>query len=102
MNKFQVYKYQEVSDLHMSELIHAYQSLFLNRHSTSNIETIDQLEASIQIELLDELTHPRVRKNPEEKLKIAYGRIENSELNQHVKQQLIRLYETVYQNVNSF
>jgi hypothetical protein len=86
----------------MSELIHAYQSLFLNRHSTMIIETFAQLEESIQIELLDKLTHPRVRKKPEQKLMIAYERIEKSELNQHVKQQLIRLYETVYQNVNSF
>lgn len=86
----------------MNELIHAYQSLFLNRHSTMIIETIAQLEESIQVELLDELTHPRVRKNPEQKLIIAYERIEKSELNQHVKQQLIGIYETVYQNVNSF
>lgn len=86
----------------MSELIHAYQSLFINRHSTSNIETIDQLKANMQIELLDELTHPRVRKNPEQKLVLAFERIEKSELDPHVKQQLIRLYETIYQRVNSF
>lgn len=85
----------------MNEIIRAYQSLFLNRHSAMNLETLEQLKAIIQIELLDELTHPRVRKTPREKLEIAEARIENSELNSTVKQHLIKLYISVFEDVNS-
>jgi hypothetical protein len=85
----------------MNELIRGYQSLFSNRHSAMNLETLEQLKAIIQIELLDELTHPRVRKNPQEKLEIAVARIDNSELISTVKQDLIKLYISVFENVNS-
>ena len=85
----------------MNELIRAYQSQFSNRHSAMNLETLEQLKAIIQIELLDELTHPRVRKSPREKLEIAEARIENSKLNSAVKQDLIKLYISVFENVKS-
>jgi len=90
-----------VSELHLNVLIQAYQSLFPNRISIKNIETMDQLIESIQIELLDELTHPRVRKNPEQKLQMAFERIEKSDLLSSVKLPLIELYKNVYENVNS-
>jgi len=85
----------------MHEIIRGYQKLFSNRNSAKSLETIQQLESIIRIELLDELTHPRVRKNPQEKLKIATDRIECSELNPSTKQDLILLYKSVYENVNS-
>lgn len=85
----------------MNELIQAYQTLFSNRQSALMIETTSQLESAIQIELLDELTHPRVRKSPEQKLKIAYERIDKSTVNPAVKQQLKELYDSVYNEVNS-
>ncbi|MCZ8535868.1 hypothetical protein M9R32_01530 [Paenisporosarcina quisquiliarum] len=85
----------------MNELIQAYQSLFPFRQGTKSIETIDQLKASIRIEILDELTHPRVRKNPSEKLKIAIDRIEKSSIGLQEKVMLKDVYETVYQTVNS-
>jgi len=85
----------------MNELIQAYQTLFSNRQSALTLETASQLESSIQIELLDELTHPRVRKSPEQKLEIAYERIEKSTVNPAVKQQLKELYDSVYHKVNS-
>ncbi|MGB3262290.1 hypothetical protein [Paenisporosarcina sp.] len=85
----------------MNDLIQAYQSLFPFRQGIRSIETIDQLKASIRIELLDELTHPRVRKNPSEKLKIAIERIEKSSIGLPEKVMLKEVYETVYQTVNS-
>lgn len=85
----------------MNELIQAYQTLFSNRQSALMIETTSQLESAIQIELLDELTHPRVRKSPEQKLKIAYERIDKSTVNPAVKQQLKELYDSVFNEVNS-
>lgn len=86
----------------MNELIQAYQTLFSHRQSVLELETTSQLESSIQIELLDELTHPRVRKSPKQKLDIAYERIEKSTVNPAIKQQLKELYSSVYNKVNSF
>lgn len=82
-----------------AELIHAYQSLFHYRQSTNSIETIDQLEISIKVELLDELTHPRVRKSPDEKLKVAYERIDDSVINSEQKLELKQVYKKVYYSI---
>lgn len=85
----------------MHELIQAYQTIFPNRHSAETLQTMDQLIALIRIELLDELTHPRVRKNTTDKLELAYGRIDSSQLNSYEKQRLKALYKEVFQIVNS-
>lgn len=83
-----------------TELLQAYRCLFNYRQSTEAIETISQLEASIKIELLDELTHPRVRKSPDEKLKIAYKRIDEGVMNTEEKLELKQVYNKVYYSVN--
>lgn len=83
-----------------AELIQAYRSLFHYRKSTNSIETINQLEVSIKIELLDELTHPRVRKSPNEKLKLAYERIDDSVINTEEKLGLKQVYKSVYYSIN--
>ncbi|EPD53085.1 hypothetical protein MHH33_10075 [Paenisporosarcina sp. FSL H8-0542] len=85
----------------MNETILAYQSLFPYRQGTKLIETMDQLSDSIRIELLDELTHPRVRKSADEKLQIAFDRIDRSSLISVEKEGLKKVYEAVYQSVNS-
>lgn len=86
----------------MNEIIQAYQHLFPFRQASTSITTIEQLEEIIRIELLDELTHPRLRKTPVEKLQIAQERIENSSLSDNLKLNLKKLYMTVYKNVNTF
>lgn len=101
---------EEIGDLqipgseegYVVELLQAYQSLFPFRQSTITMETLDDLQASIRIELLDELTHPRVRKSPDEKLKIAYERIDESNLNKDIKLELKQVYDKVYDSVNTF
>lgn len=85
----------------MSEIIKAYQSLFPFRQAISVITTMEQLEESIRFELLDELTHPRVRKRPDEKLQIAYERIDKGDFNSAIKVELKHSYETVFESVNS-
>nr|WP_316047499.1 hypothetical protein [Planococcus glaciei] len=47
----------------------------------------------IQIELNDELTHPRVRKTRQQKLELALTRIEQSELTEEEKNNLYALYK---------
>jgi hypothetical protein len=86
----------------MNEVIQAYQTLFPFRQDSTTITTIEQLERSIRIELLDELTHPRVRKTPSDKLQIADDRIENSDLSDILKVKLKQLYKTVFESVNTF
>lgn len=86
----------------MNEIILAYQTLFPFRQASTSIATIEQLEEIIRIELLDELTHPRVRKTTVEKIQIAYERIENSRLSDNLKMKLKKLYMTVFENVNTF
>lgn len=101
---------EEIGDLqvpgseqgYVDELLKAYQSLFPFRRSTISMETIEHLEASIRIELLDELTHPRVRKSTDEKLKTAYERIDQSDLNKDIKVELKQVYDKVYDSVNTF
>ena len=86
----------------MIEIIKAYQTLFPFRHETTTMTSLEQLEVSIQIELLDELTHPRIRKSSAEKLQIAYERIEKSNLNNILKMQLKQVYGDVFKTVNTF
>jgi len=86
----------------MNEIIQAYKTLYPFRQASTTITTFEQLEQSIRIELLDELTHPRVRKTPSDKLQIAVGRIENSDISAILKVQLIQLYKTVFESVNTF
>ena len=85
----------------MNEIIQAYQTLFPFRKAATTITTIEQLDRCIRSELLDELTHPRVRKTPTDKLQIAVDRIENSDISDMLKVQLIQLYMTVFESVNT-
>lgn len=86
----------------MIDIIQAYQTLFPFRHEITTMTSLEQLEFSIRTELLDELTHPRVRKSSAEKLQIAYERIEKSNLNNILKMQLKQVYGDVYKTVNTF
>jgi len=74
-------------------MIEAYKRLWPNRQAVQRITTDEELEKSVQIELDDELTHPRLRKSVEEKLQLAYRRIEESELSEDEKTALIQLYK---------
>ncbi|MFC4712199.1 hypothetical protein [Planococcus dechangensis] len=74
-------------------IIDAYKRLWPNRQAVQRITTDAELENSVRIELNDELTHPRLRKSVEEKLQLAYRRIEESELSEDEKTALIELYK---------
>ncbi|MDN5707845.1 MAG: hypothetical protein L0G95_00300 [Planococcus sp. (in: firmicutes)] len=74
-------------------MIEAYKRLWPDRQGVQRINTQDELETSIRIELNDELTHPRVRKSVEEKLELAVERIGESALTEEEKTQLIQLYK---------
>ena len=86
----------------MKSLIGAYQTLFPFRGATQTISSMNDLESIIKTELLDELTHPRVRKKSSEKLQLAFLRIDKSSLAEQEKTSLKALYEEVFNNVNTF
>jgi len=86
----------------MKSLIEAYQTLFPFRQSTKSITSMNDLESIIKTELLDELTHPRVRKDSSEKLQLAFLRIDESSLSEQEKTSLKAFYGEVFNNVNSF
>jgi len=86
----------------MIELLKAYQTLFPYRRDITKMTTLEHLDVCIRIELLDKLTHPRVRKSATEKLRIAYERIDKSSMNNTLKMQLKQVYGDVFNNVNTF
>lgn len=86
----------------MKSLIEAYQTLFPFRGAIQSISSMNDLESIIKTELLDELTHPRVRKDSADKFKIALIRIEESSLSEQEKMSLKAFYGEVYDSVNTF
>ncbi|MBT2582121.1 hypothetical protein [Planococcus sp. ISL-109] len=74
-------------------MIDAYKRLWPDRQAVQQITTDEELETSMRIELNDELTHPRVRKSVDEKLQLAYQRIEESDLSEDEKTLLVQLYK---------
>lgn len=86
----------------MKSLIEAYQTLFPFREATQTISSSNDLESIIKTELLDELTHPRVRKSSSEKLQLAFLRIDESSLGDLEKKSLKAFYEEVFNSVNTF
>lgn len=76
-------------------MIKAYRKLWPNRSGAGTISSQEELEKKIQIELDDELTHPRVRKPKAEKLELALRRIRESELPEEEKASLSALYKKI-------
>lgn len=76
-------------------MIEAYRKLWPSRSGSGLIESIEELEQKIQIELNDELTHPRVRKTRQEKLDMALQRIADSDLSLEEKAELAQLYKKI-------
>lgn len=76
-------------------MIEAYRKLWPNRAGVETIHTEQELEQQIQIELNDELTHPRVRKTRQQKLEMALDRIRQSNLSEEEKKGLFSLYKKI-------
>jgi hypothetical protein len=76
-------------------VIEAYRKLWPSRSGTGSIGSIEELEQKIQIELNDELTHPRVRKSRQEKLDMALQRIAESDLSTAEQTELAQLYKKI-------
>ncbi|MBB5355852.1 hypothetical protein HNR43_001830 [Anoxybacillus mongoliensis] len=84
------------------ELLEAYRSLWSNRSlpATEN-EAEKVLIDAIRRDLLDEMTHPRLRKSPYEKFSWAIKRIASSSLDAKQQYELVRLYVQQLENLPS-
>jgi hypothetical protein len=76
-------------------ILEAFKKIWPQRHATANIESEEDMQRYIVIELKDELTHPRVRKTKQQKLELAVERINHSPLEQQEKEQLIEEYKKI-------
>ncbi|MFU1718580.1 hypothetical protein [Bacillus velezensis] len=72
------------------DIAKAYQALWNNR--TLPASTLEEAEKAIDLELLDQRTHPRLRKTPEEKFALAVQRIVDSQLQPIEKYELVELH----------
>jgi hypothetical protein len=80
-------------------LLASYRNLWSNRTLplVNNSETT--LEEAIKKELLDEMTHPRLRQRPEVKFVLALKRIFSSSLSDREKLDLIELHTKLFDRV---
>jgi hypothetical protein len=89
------------------QLLNAYRQLWSNR-SLANDQYLDNesskqlLLETIEKELRDEMTHPRVRQSPEVKFYIALKRIMLSSLSEHEKFELIQLHLEVMNKISDY
>ncbi|WP_203333302.1 hypothetical protein [Planococcus beigongshangi] len=75
--------------------VEAFKKLWPERLAALSVESEEDMRKMIVVELNDELTHPRVRKTKQQKLELAVKRIEESELDDQEKEDLISFYRKV-------
>lgn len=76
-------------------MMEAYKKLWNRRGEAERVTTQEEMEALIEKELNDELTHPRLRQTREEKLSLAFDRINKSDLTEIEKAGLSDTYRRV-------
>ncbi|PLT28709.1 hypothetical protein [Peribacillus deserti] len=81
-------------------LLESYLSLWNNRtYSESSVHGEAHLIELIKRELLDENSHPRIRKSKQEKFFLSTERIIHSPLDDSMKVSLISLYTEIYTKI---
>ncbi|MGD7043937.1 hypothetical protein [Jeotgalibacillus proteolyticus] len=81
------------------QLLEAYESLWNNRIFDRNLSAREITASAIKRELKDELTHPRVRVEPDHKFYQAIERIVYSALSRDEKVALIQLYTVILNDI---
>lgn len=84
---------------HYSYLLEQYRSLWNNRTLSLEESSENTLIEAIKRELLDEKTHPRIRRGIHEKFYFAVKRINESSLSDTDKENLITLYVKVVEQL---
>lgn len=82
--------------VHFEALLAEYRKIWNNRMLETNDYTSEQiLKEAVKRELLDENSHPRIRKNKFEKYYSAINRIVNSVISNEAKISLIHVHNQV-------
>lgn len=82
--------------VHFEALLAEYRKIWNNRMLETNDHTSEQtLKEAVKRELLDENSHPRIRKNAFEKYYSAINRIVNSEITNEAKVSLIHIHNQI-------
>ena len=80
-------------------LLESYKNLWSDRTLPSKLSAEETLHQAIKRELLDELTHPRLRKSLNEKYYLAVERIVQSPLELAHKVELIKRYTQIHSSI---
>ncbi|MGD6815916.1 hypothetical protein ACQCVE_02430 [Metabacillus sp. 113a] len=76
-------------------LLECYRRIWHNRRLDSRLPPEEALEDALMRDLLDEGTHPRVRKSITDKYALSVSRVQDSLLQKEEKNELIIRYNTV-------
>jgi hypothetical protein len=86
--------------VYFDSLLAEYRTIWNNRALvTVGNKSEEILKEAIKRELLDENSHPRIRKNRYEKYYTAVKRVVNSTLSQEVKLQLIEVHNEIMEGL---
>lgn len=89
-----------IADFNFDELLAEYRKIWNNRLlTTSDRSSEDTLKEAVSRELLDENSHPRIRKNKFEKYYSAINRITQSTISNEAKVALILLHNGVMEQL---
>jgi hypothetical protein len=89
-----------IADFNFDELLAEYRRIWNNRLLTaSDRSSEDTLKEAVKRELLDENSHPRIRKNKFEKYYSAINRITQSTISDEAKVALIHLHNGVMEQI---
>ena len=78
-------------------ILDAYKSLWHGRSGVKNIDSLAKVKLEILSELRDEMSHPRARRSPTVKLKLAFERIDSSNLALEEKESIKAFYTNQHQ-----
>ncbi|WP_108671476.1 hypothetical protein [Peribacillus acanthi] len=82
-----------------SELLKCYQQIWNNRIIAEGEDPLAVLQELIKRELLDENSHPRIRKSKYEKFYMSTARLMESSLDENEKSALLQLYLFTMKNL---
>ncbi|WP_191561340.1 hypothetical protein [Bacillus idriensis] len=80
-------------------LLEVYRTLWSNRKLAGSESDLQTLQSAIKVELMDEMTHPRLRKNIDQKFFLAAKRITESTISSEDKTELIALHIKMYEEI---
>ncbi|WP_163100879.1 hypothetical protein [Peribacillus alkalitolerans] len=87
------------TEISHNELLKCYQQIWNNRNITDGEDPSGVLHELIKRELLDENSHPRIRKSKYEKFYMSIARLIESTLHENEKSALLQQYLNIMKNL---